>query len=100
MVHTIRCREGGTVEVDNYTIGKAVKLQCTECLGWGEEHPEKCGCPLCPLYPFRGICQAGYSNKPKTPRPERPKMSMNPKAREGLEEYRRKKREDKLNVHK
>lgn len=58
--HTIRARDGGTVEVDGYTRGRAIKLFCTECLGWGEVHPKDCTDTLCPLFPYRGKTQTAY----------------------------------------
>ena len=51
--HTIRTRDGGTKEL-KYGRAKAIKLFCTECLGWGD-HPKDCTSPLCPLFPFRGL---------------------------------------------
>jgi len=50
--HEIRTRDGGTKKI-KYGRKKAIKLCCTECLGW-EIDPEDCPCILCPLYPFRG----------------------------------------------
>lgn len=55
---TVRCRDGGTKEIA-MTRNKAIKLMCTECLGW-EAHPESCTAPLCPLYAYRGKCQASF----------------------------------------
>jgi hypothetical protein len=60
MEHTIRTKDGGTVKVKNYARTKAIKLMCTECLGFGEDHPENCTSPKCPLFPYRGLCLAGY----------------------------------------
>ena len=51
--HTVRAMKGGTVKFENYTRGLAIKLMCTECLGWGDS-PRDCTSPLCPLFPFRG----------------------------------------------
>lgn len=51
--HTIRTADGGTVTVANYTRGKAIKLMCTECMGWSA-NPRDCTDHKCPLYPFRG----------------------------------------------
>lgn len=51
--HKIRHRDGGEVEVD-LTRDLAIKMMCTECLGWGEDHPNNCTAPLCPLFPYRG----------------------------------------------
>jgi len=53
MKHKIRHKLIPTVDVENYTRNVAIKAMCTECLGWGEEHPKDCTSPLCPLYPYR-----------------------------------------------
>lgn len=60
MNHTVRTRDAKTKEIKNYTRGKAIKLFCTECLGWGESNPRDCTAPLCPLFPFRKGTQAAY----------------------------------------
>ena len=51
--HEGKKRGGGTVKIDGYTRGKAIKLFCTECCGW-ESLPKDCGIKTCPLYPYRG----------------------------------------------
>lgn len=58
--HTVRTKTGGTVTL-NITRGKAIKMFCTECLGW-ETHPNECTSPLCPLYPYRGLTRATAGN--------------------------------------
>ena len=57
MKHTVRHRNGKTTVIDNYTRGKAIKLMCSECMGF-ESHPKDCTDPLCPLFPYRGITMA------------------------------------------
>lgn len=59
--HTIRTKDGGTKEV-SINRGKAIKLMCTECMGWGEADPKDCTAPLCPLYPFRGKILLAYKS--------------------------------------
>ena len=63
MKHTVRSKEYGTtkkvVDIDNYTRGKAIKLFCTECLGF-EDHPRDCTALKCPLYPFRARTTLAY----------------------------------------
>lgn len=54
--HTVRTRDGGTVTL-TVNRGAAIKLMCTECLGW-DTHPRDCTAKLCPLYPFRGLTTA------------------------------------------
>ena len=56
-VHTVRHKDGGTITVEGYTRGKAVRLMCTECLGF-ETNPSECTSVLCPLYPFRRVTYA------------------------------------------
>lgn len=51
--HTIRHKDGGTVEVKNMTRNDAIKLMCTECMGW-ESLPSDCTSRFCPLFPYRG----------------------------------------------
>jgi hypothetical protein len=51
--HTVRAKSGKLVKVKNYTRGKAIKVHCTECMGW-ETHPKECTDPNCPSYPYRG----------------------------------------------
>lgn len=51
--HTVRTKNGKDVQI-NVTRSLAIKLMCTECLGWGEDHPKNCTAPKCPLFPFRG----------------------------------------------
>jgi hypothetical protein len=60
MEHEIRTKSGSKVMIKNLTRSMAIKLQCTECLGFGEAHPKECTDKLCPLFPYRGKCQAGY----------------------------------------
>jgi hypothetical protein len=52
--HTVRGYGGGEpVEMQGLTRARAIKLHCTECMGW-ECHPKECTSPLCALYPYRG----------------------------------------------
>lgn len=62
MKHTVRTKDDGTITLE-ISRSKAIKLMCTECMGFGEDHPQNCSNKLCPLYPFRGISQAAYHNK-------------------------------------
>ncbi len=51
--HTMRTMDGGTTKI-RLTRGTAIKIFCTQCLGW-EGHPKKdCTSPMCPLFPYRG----------------------------------------------
>lgn len=62
--HTIRAAKGlnKTVTV-TLTRSLAIKAFCTECLAWGEQHPEDCTALLCPLFPFRGITRIAYGEQ-------------------------------------
>ncbi len=51
--HTVRTRDGYTKALIPYTRAKAIKVYCTECLGW-DLHPRACTDTQCPLFPFRG----------------------------------------------
>lgn len=57
MTHTIRHGDGGTIEIKNYTRTLAIKLMCSECMGF-ESDVKGCTDFKCPLFPFRGkkIC--------------------------------------------
>ena len=85
--HTIRCKDGGTKEIENYTRALAIKLQCSECLGYGETNPSECTAPLCPLYPFRDYIQLGIKSRSKTEVPIKRK-SNNPNAGDVLRKWR------------
>jgi len=52
VTHTVRTSSGGRKTI-RMTRGLAIKLMCTECLGW-EGQPKECPSTLCPLYPYRG----------------------------------------------
>ena len=56
--HTVRTRDGGTKAL-RYGRKAAIRLHCTECLGW-EDSPEVCTDTLCALYPFRGKTLASW----------------------------------------
>ncbi len=58
ITHTIRGKNGQRVELP-LTRAKAIKLFCTECLGY-ETHPKDCTHTLCPLYPYRGKSLAAH----------------------------------------
>ena len=60
--HTVRSRDGGMVTIDPYHRTKAIKIHCTECMGWGETNPKDCTSFNCALYPFRGRSLAGYNS--------------------------------------
>lgn len=63
--HTVRHKDGGTLTLDGYTRGMAIKLACTECMGF-EAHPKDCTSELCPLYPFRRLTFATRTRKDET----------------------------------
>ena len=59
--HTVRHRDGGVIEIDNYSPTKAIKLFCSECMGWEankgqtlKETIADCPATKCPLYALRG----------------------------------------------
>jgi hypothetical protein len=65
--HTVRTRDGG-VKTLKYGRKLAIRLACTECLGW-EDHPKDCTSPLCPLFPFRGITLLSQRRAANQPTP-------------------------------
>ena len=67
--HTIRHKDGKTVTIKNYTVKKAVLLNCSECEGF-ESDPRQCTDKLCPLWPFRG-----YTSKNRSRRDEEKQKS-------------------------
>lgn len=63
--HTIRDNKGGSIEVE-ISRPQAIKVMCTECLGFGEENPRNCTDKLCPLWPWRGKSLVAWGpRKPK-----------------------------------
>jgi len=59
--HIVRARSGENIAINGLTRSKAIKLFCTECLGW-ESSPAGCTSPLCPLFPYRGRTMASQGN--------------------------------------
>ena len=49
----VRTKAGTIKTVKNVNRKLAIKLMCTECMGW-ETNPEECTSKHCPLYSFRG----------------------------------------------
>jgi len=58
--HSIRSKNGDLVRVAPYGRMKAIKVFCTECLGWDGHAKTDCTAPNCPLYPYRGKSLAAY----------------------------------------
>ncbi len=52
MKHTVHNNNDGTIEIDEYTRGKAIRIHCTECMGF-ETNPSECTSVNCALYPYR-----------------------------------------------
>jgi len=64
----IRHRQGHLIQVEA-SRQKAIRLFCTECLGW-ETHPKHCTSTECPLYTFRGqAMDAIHAPKPRKEHP-------------------------------
>ena len=69
MKHTVRSMDGGTKDFAPYTRGLAIKLHCTECMGY-ESDPKDCTDPKCALFPYRGRTFRAYKpDTAKTPQP-------------------------------
>jgi hypothetical protein len=60
--HTVRTSSGGFIAFKTLTRGMAIKMLCTECLGWGDD-PTDCTSPHCPVYPWRGRTRRTLSRK-------------------------------------
>lgn len=70
MKHTVRTDKldgTGRVEIDPYTRGKAIRLHCTECMGFAD--PATCTSPNCALYPYRKKTYMAYESRQDAPTP-------------------------------
>lgn len=63
MNHTIRHKDGETVTIDSYSPMRAIRAQCTECMGYQKNEVSKCTAPLCPLFPFRDAFDASVTRR-------------------------------------
>jgi len=71
VTHTVRSapiKDGhtytrNTVTISPYPRGLAIKVYCTECLGFEADPRSECTSPLCPLFPFRGKSLRAYVKK-------------------------------------
>lgn len=61
--HTVRTKDGKILEIKNYTRSTAMKLMCTECMGWNGSEVKDCKDNLCPLFPFKRVSQKAYYGK-------------------------------------
>ena len=52
IIHTIRTKDGRET-IEGYTMKRAIRKMCIECMGWSLYAPEECTSPLCPLFPYR-----------------------------------------------
>lgn len=52
ITHEIRTKNGTEV-IEGYTMKRAIRKMCVECMGWSTHEPEACSSPLCPLFPYR-----------------------------------------------
>lgn len=62
--HTVRGAYGNVIEL-TLNRGKAIKVHCTECMGF-ESSPVDCESKLCALWPFRGKSMAAYKKDRST----------------------------------
>ena len=63
--HEIRVngeKSQGIREISPYTRGLAIKIMCTECLGYEGDPQKHCTSPTCPLFPFRRLTRAGFKS--------------------------------------
>ena len=54
MEHQVKAKHGGLITVPGYGRAKAIKVFCSECVGWTGNPKKDCTSPTCPLYPYRG----------------------------------------------
>jgi hypothetical protein len=92
--HTVRHKDGGTVTIKNYTISKAIKLNCSECCGFDDD-PRKCPDKLCPLFPFKDYTMLNRTraNFERNMTPEHKE-----KMQDALKKYREQKAAAKSNI--
>jgi len=65
MKHTVRTdrHDGkGRLDIEPYTRGQAIKLHCTECLGF-EGDPKECTSKNCALFPYRKKTMFAYESQ-------------------------------------
>lgn len=63
--HTVRTNRSdgaGRITITPYTRGIAIRLHCTECLGF-EGDPKDYTSPNCALYPFRKKTYKAYEKE-------------------------------------
>lgn len=70
IIHSVRSKRGGLIEIDGLTRSKAIKVFCSECFQWEGNPIAECTDNHCPLFPYRGRTQAAYGTERK-PRKER-----------------------------
>lgn len=58
--HTVRTADNDFVRIPRLTRGLAIRMHCTECLGWQGNAKEDCTDELCCLFPFRGRSLRAY----------------------------------------
>lgn len=75
--HTVRHKDGGTITINNYSMQKAIKLNCSECCGF-ESDPRECIIKTCPLFPFKDYTMANRTRaKYAIPTPEQVQKMRN-----------------------
>lgn len=63
-MHTVKTKDCSLTVIHDYTRGKAIKLFCTECIGW-QGNPKDCTAKTCPLFPYRGKSEKAYRSNLK-----------------------------------
>lgn len=63
--HVVLCGDGKFKQIDNYTTLKAIKIMCTECMGFECDPRKECTSKKCPLYPFVGFYKDTLTSKIK-----------------------------------
>lgn len=61
--HSVRSNIGTFIDVD-INKGRAIKIMCTECMGY-KENPDECTDFHCPLFPFKKKTRIAFVRKVK-----------------------------------
>lgn len=63
--HIVLCGDGKFKQIDNFSMPKAIKIKCTDCMGYECDPRKECTDKKCALYPFRGFYRDVLTSKIK-----------------------------------
>lgn len=61
--HKVLCGDEKFKIIENYTPLKAIKIMCTECMGFECDPRKECTSKKCPLYPYKGFYRGTLTSK-------------------------------------